>query len=331
MTATKHSYRHSLRGFSLVELMIAMSLGLLIIGVVTGIFLSGNRNYAQDERYARIQENARFAMKALLTDISSADFWGGMTSPETITNGTGLASPICNIPLSGTSAANPALVLVTNETAANITWSFPCITKAKANTSAIAIRRVQGACLASAADPVYGAQCATTAPVVGRVYLRVIGTTGDLITAAATTVIGVGERYWEFIPRIYYIRRYSVNDGDGIPTLVRKSLQAGAMADVPLVEGVENFVITPGTPSGTEAPLPIRVHLLARSLDRDLAYDVNRTDVKTYWLGASCFNTAGDDGCIALQTIDNTPQRYYRRVFSSAIAVRNPGILAQYR
>lgn len=320
MTTTEQSYRHPLRGFSLVELMIAISLGLLIIAVVAGIFLSGNRNYAQDERYARVQENARFAMKTLSTDIASVAFWGGMTDASAIAS----IGTTCNITLNG----GAAFVVLTDATAAAITTSYPCITAAKNNTSVMVVKRVQGACLAAAADTLYSVLCATTAPVPGRVYLRVNGTIGTLVT---DTPVVVGDRYWEYIARIYYIRDFAVAAGDGIPTLVRIDLQAGT-ADVPLVEGIENFHVEAGTASGAYAPQPMQVYVLARSLDRDLAYDTDRAGAKTYQLGTtSCFTIAGTAPCVALATADGTPQRYYRRVFSSAVAVRNPGLLAQFR
>ena len=175
--------------------------------------------------------------------------------------------------------------------------------------------------------------CSCTAPESGKAYLRTSGITGSLIPPDAAAV-PVGSRYWEYIPRIYYIRRYSTKaaDGteDGIPTLVRKSLQAGAMVSQPLVEGVENFRITSGASSGTAAPLPVTVHVLARSLDRDPAYNANQAGVKTYSLGGTCFTTAGAP-CTPLLTVDNTPQHYYRRVFASTVAMRNPGLLSQYQ
>ncbi len=322
-TTSPHREQH---GLSLIELMIAVSLGLLIIGVVIGIFLSGNRNYAQDERYARVQENGRFAMKTLTTEIANIDFWGGLAS----SGGIATLDTVCGIALNGGNAlqiyadAAAAVAAVTGIDGSG------CITAAKDNTSVIVVKRVQGTCLASAGDPVFSPKCATTAPVPNHAYLRVSGPNdGNLLTATDGAVIDVGDRYWEYTPRIYYIRDFAVVAGDGIPTLVRIDLKP--KNTVALVEGIENFVITLGISSGADAPLPIKVHLLARSLDRDLAYDANRVDVKTYRLGASCFNTAGDSGCIALETIDNTPHQYYRKVFASTAAARNPGILNQYQ
>lgn len=56
-------------GFSLVELMIAMLLGLFIIGGVISVFLSNRVAYRQNENLARMQESARYAFEVVGRDI----------------------------------------------------------------------------------------------------------------------------------------------------------------------------------------------------------------------------------------------------------------------
>lgn len=60
------------RGFSLVELMIAMLLGLFLIGGVISVFLSSRQIYRQNENLARIQENARYANEVVGRSIREA-------------------------------------------------------------------------------------------------------------------------------------------------------------------------------------------------------------------------------------------------------------------
>jgi len=59
-------------GFSLVELMIAMLLGLFLIGGVISVFLSNKQVYRQNENLARMQENARYAFEVVGRDIREA-------------------------------------------------------------------------------------------------------------------------------------------------------------------------------------------------------------------------------------------------------------------
>ncbi len=64
------------RGFSLVELMIAVLIGLIIsIGVVQ-IFSATRATYQLDESLARAQENGRFALEFLTQDIRHAGYAG---------------------------------------------------------------------------------------------------------------------------------------------------------------------------------------------------------------------------------------------------------------
>jgi len=73
-------------GFSLVELMIAITLGLMLIGGVAQIFLSNKRAYNLQEEMSRLQENARFAAVTLTRDIRLADFWGCHGSVANVTS-----------------------------------------------------------------------------------------------------------------------------------------------------------------------------------------------------------------------------------------------------
>lgn len=63
-------------GLSLVELIIAMALGLLLTLGVTQIYLSGNQTYRQTESLARAQESARFVSAIIQPDLRSAGSFG---------------------------------------------------------------------------------------------------------------------------------------------------------------------------------------------------------------------------------------------------------------
>jgi type IV pilus assembly protein PilW len=67
------SIRRSLqKGFSLIELMIAMLLGLLVVAAAGGVFISNKRVYNATETMGRIQENTRVAFELMSRDIREA-------------------------------------------------------------------------------------------------------------------------------------------------------------------------------------------------------------------------------------------------------------------
>ncbi|WP_150050690.1 PilW family protein [Methylomonas rhizoryzae] len=59
-------------GFSLIELMIAMMLGLFLIGGVVSVFLSNRAVYRQNENLSRMQESARYAFEVIARDLREA-------------------------------------------------------------------------------------------------------------------------------------------------------------------------------------------------------------------------------------------------------------------
>lgn len=62
----------SMRGMSMIELMIALLLGLLVVGAAIGIFLSNRQTYRATDNLGRIQENARTAFEMMARDVREA-------------------------------------------------------------------------------------------------------------------------------------------------------------------------------------------------------------------------------------------------------------------
>lgn len=81
------------RGLSLIELMVALTIGsLLIIGAVT-VYVQSRNTYAVNETMARLQENARYALSMIEPDVRQANYWGLTNDPQFITGTVG-NSPI---------------------------------------------------------------------------------------------------------------------------------------------------------------------------------------------------------------------------------------------
>src|SRR5512140_2742685 len=72
--------RRAARGFSLIEFMIAVTLGLLLILGVTTFFVTTSRNFTEAQKAHRQIENGRYAMDLLSEDLRHAGFYGEVAS-----------------------------------------------------------------------------------------------------------------------------------------------------------------------------------------------------------------------------------------------------------
>lgn len=64
--------RHHSQGFSLIELMISLVLGLLVVGAAISVFVSNGQTYRATESLGRVQENARVAFELMAHDVREA-------------------------------------------------------------------------------------------------------------------------------------------------------------------------------------------------------------------------------------------------------------------
>ncbi|MFC1748855.1 PilW family protein [Pseudomonadota bacterium] len=64
------------QGFSLVEMMVAITISLILLAGVLQIFMSSKQANRMQEAMSRLQENGRFAVQFIVRDVRLADFWG---------------------------------------------------------------------------------------------------------------------------------------------------------------------------------------------------------------------------------------------------------------
>lgn len=77
--------RQAQQGFSIIELLIAVLLGLILTVGLISIFISSKQGYRVQESRSRMQENARFASDYLARAVRLADFWGSVR-PDQVTS-----------------------------------------------------------------------------------------------------------------------------------------------------------------------------------------------------------------------------------------------------
>ena len=73
-------------GFSIIEMMIAIPLGLLVVAAVLQVFTASIQGVHLQNSFSRVQENGRMATQLMMRDIRGADYWGCAGDIGAITN-----------------------------------------------------------------------------------------------------------------------------------------------------------------------------------------------------------------------------------------------------
>lgn len=107
------------RGFTLIELMVSMLLGLVIIGGATSVILANRQSYRTNEALSQVQESARTAFELLARDareagINGCDSSGGMANVLSTSSGTEWWQTWFGIAGYDGTATNPAVLISTN-------------------------------------------------------------------------------------------------------------------------------------------------------------------------------------------------------------------------
>ncbi len=96
------------QGMTLVEMMIAMGLGVFLLAGVMGIFTSSKQSYRMLENLSRMQENGRFAMDFMSRDIRQAGLRSLCFERD-------IASPIAGTDNDGVNASDSITVRVSEK------------------------------------------------------------------------------------------------------------------------------------------------------------------------------------------------------------------------
>jgi len=130
-------------GFTLVELMVAMVLGLLLMGGVIQMYTANRQTYRVSEGVSRIQENARYAIAMIQREARMAGYFGcnSETPIKDTLNPNTLFTADFDTPLEGfeatsVSAWSPAI------TTAQLTLGTGPTNQALGGSDVLAIRRV---------------------------------------------------------------------------------------------------------------------------------------------------------------------------------------------
>jgi type IV pilus assembly protein PilW len=256
-------------GLTLVELMVALTLGLfLTLGLVL-MMSDTSRSFKIQDDYARMQENAVSGLRYISESLRHAGFYGlaAQTIPlqpygtvGSITDACGATVPYDSlVPLFGYDSASAA-------TAAAV---VPCINAANfvAPGSILIARLASGLAIPDAEVPSDG-NLANAIVDAGTIYVQSDIGSGWVFKGSEVTAYMNSEgkrhannRHYPAFPyqmHVYYVRPCSRPTGSGglclatddggrpIPTLVRQELVGSTMQERPLAEGVERITFLYG-------------------------------------------------------------------------------------
>jgi type IV pilus assembly protein PilW len=250
-------------GFSLIELMIAVTLGLVILAALTTFFVQTSGNRTEMERNTRQIENGRYAIDSVREDVTLAGFYAD-TSPGVVPEW--ILNDVCppDVASFGFALAGGYKAPVPVRGYANGVGVPGCLKDLVPATDVIAVRRFHTEPLTvaeAAAGPnnvrffLQNSQCTADDPnfpfVTG--LGSGAGTPGGSFNLQRVACGGQPSTVWRMREQVYYLRTCSVcapdAPVDNIPTLWRAELDPAdlstdgdpLMKHSALVEGIEQM------------------------------------------------------------------------------------------
>ncbi|MDZ7595933.1 MAG: PilW family protein [Thiobacillus sp.] len=314
--------RHPQRGLSLIELMIALTIGMLIMAALGALLLNITRNNSELAKANAQIENGRFAIQVLQNDLIHAGFWGDLRPAVPA------AIPDPCLAVAGWNAASNANMLgvpVLGYGSGTVPALCTTVSGAQANSDVLVVRHAN-TCIAGSTGCDGGtgdqylqvSRCSTSAPpeasyVIGADYTN--ATTFPLRNKDCGATIADRRK---IVSNIYFISNN---------TLMRSAFVNGAHQTAqPLVDGIEALRFEYGIDStGDGSPdsylssapttllqlaniVAVKVHVLARNLEATPGY----VDSKSYQLGATSY------------TVPTADVGFKRHVFSTTVRLVNP-------
>ena len=322
------------RGFSLIELMLSITIGLVLIAGMATLISNNSAHRNELEKSSRQIENGRYAMQLLSDDLRHAGYYGEYYAFGAIP--VALPNP-CSTTLADLSPTLPLAIQGYDAPGALPTALETCIGDANHvdGTDVLVVRRTS---------------TAVNSLVAGRVYLQTRSDSFVLNDGSAAATVWALKKKDDITPsdirqlvvHVYFISPCSVPAGGGtsctgasdggkpIPTLKRLELtNTGtnrSMVIIPLVEGIENLQIDYGTDSMTTGTpnnfvtspadttawgnvMTARVQLVARNIEATTGF----SDTKTYNMGlAGTFTPAP------------AVQQFKRHAYTQLVRLENP-------
>lgn len=336
------------RGITLVEMMVAMVVGLILLVGIVQLFVSNKQAYRIQEGTNVLNENARYLMNQMQYDLRMADHWGGVEASEIdVDGGIGAITDDCD---GAAAALQVAGVYGIDGEAAS---PLDCIPDSDyvPNSDIVIVRYAQPS--REASGVLQGDRVYVRTAIGRRGYVfrgeDLADLPSDLTpeTADAETieveVVGEGNvANFQYRTFVYFLRPCASQDrgaagvcddaDDRIPTLTRLSLEGLALVEQDVVAGVEQMQLAYGIDdNGDRSPdrylsaedvtdgndwdkvIDVKLSVLIRNTELDTTAD-DSTEYTLY---------GGADGDGITYTVPADAAHYRRKVFNTSIQIRN--------
>lgn len=305
------------RGFSLIEMMISATIGLMIVVALAGVLAGNSRSTKTNDRTSELQSNGRYALDHLKRELRHAGYrgytWAEPNAPTT-------AIAVNNECLDAGAATAFAQNIRQGIWGANDSnpYSANCLPAANyLRGDVLVIRRADSAPAA--------------ALLANILYLRSSYAVGEVFQGtAAPAIAGAPQADFALQQYVYYI---GSDDNDAaVPALRRVSLQGDAMVDEMVVSGIEQMQVQYGrldtasntqysnassiSGASTDSPATLssygwdevnsaRIWLLARNSKAEPGY----ANTATYTMGDVAYGPVNDS--------------FRRQTFTAVVQLRN--------
>lgn len=308
------------RGLTLVELMLSLVIGMVLSLGVCQLYLGSTVSALQDAQLARLQESARYALRYLDRELTMAGYLGSAVP------GRPVAAPVRGSPCFN-HLVDPVRALehfddVDGDGQPSHQWvPLPedCLAGRGyvAGSDMLLVRR--------SADRAAVAAGERRSPVAAQaLYLRLDEASGQAGIVPGGGVVDAATWLFEYTPQLLFLRAYSTDPQDGIPTLcrLRLSSRGGRLAPVEcLVEGVEDLQIEFGVDEDGDDRADRYVAGLAREQVRRAVSARVFLLLRTLQPLPGHRSTASHS--LGSKEVPATGDGFYRRVVQATVLLRN--------
>lgn len=279
------------RGFNLIELMVAMVIGVFLVAGALRVYTQSQSALIVSEQAARLQENARYALQTIERDVRAVDLWGLMNRSDDVANIADPTQPVAPLAAdAGDCEDNWSINLGVGIEGSNNANPYPatCIPAAQyaPNTDVLVVRHAQSAEIDAAdlQDGVLYVRSSSSNGVLFEGPVQATGVSSDGINSELTTVA-----YWvsdrsDFDDDVPSLRRTFLTT-DGTNPIVRSEEVIAGIEDLQVQYGVDTTgdqsvnmyvdfddVVDPDTILVARIWLRVRAEQMEQGFEEDVTY-----------------------------------------------------------